>query len=212
MATLVALVHETKRPPDRKPTEPLGVVPVFKEGVVFAVGHPDNGSLKGLKGICPDQSQIAWLEEFKKAVIACAKSADRPLLLNVRGFASIAPVASNGTKSSDDGNLAIANRRGRLIAQFLADEREDFGDCKSEVEKLCPGKETGDEDCLSKDGKYIVRYRNWPNYRTMRRSSPVNDGDRLPPRSRMEFLNRTVHIVVMNNACWRPVSWHWVSE
>ena len=209
-ASLVALAHEAKQSPGGDRTEPPAAVSAFREGVVFAVGYPDDANLADNKGICPDPSQIAWLEEFKKAIVACAKPADTPLRLNVRGFASIAPVASKGAESSDESNLAIANRRGRVIARFLAAETENFERCDSEL--ICPpGRQTGDGDCLAKDGSYIVRYRDWPNYRTMRRFSPANDGGRPTPRYRVEFLNRAVHIVVMNNACWQPVSWHLVS-
>lgn len=211
--SLASFAHTAKRPPGGEQTESPVAVPVLKEGVVFAVGYPDDGSLVDNTGICPDTSQAAWLEEFKEAVNACAKLADRPPLLNVRGFASIAPVVSTRGGSSDEDNLEIANRRGRVIARFLADERENLDDCNPEVENICAsGRETADGDCTSKDGTYFVRYRDWPNYRGMRRSSPVNDGGRPSPRYRVEFLNRTVHIVVMNNACWQPVRWHWVSE
>lgn len=209
-ASVVATVREAKRPSDEGQADHRAGVYSFREGVVFAVGYTDDGSVTGNEGICPDQSQIAWLEEFKKAVVACAERAAPPLRLNVRGFASIAPV---GAESSDEGNLAIANRRGRVIARFLADESENFADCKPDEPISCPpSSETGDGDCLAKGGSYIVRYRDWPNYRAMRRFSPADDGGRPAPHYPLEFLNRTVHIVVMNNACWQPVSWHWVSD
>ncbi len=178
----------------------------FREGVVFGVGYTKDGSLVGNEGICPNPSQIAWLEEFKSAITACGSRAGQPLRLNVRGFASVAPVALGDAGSSDDGNLEIANRRGRAIARFLADDSSNFETCNPNSGAICPpDNETADGDCLAQDGNYIVRYRDWPDYRTMRRFSLVNDGGRPTPRYRMEFLNRTVHIAVMNDACWRSV-------
>ncbi len=197
---LVALAYTQSPRGDQ--TEPTAAAPVFGEGVVFAIGYRDDGSVTGKKGVCPDQSQKAWLEEFKRAVVTCAKPADLPLRLSVRGFASVAPVGTRGTDLSDEGNVAIANRRGRVIARFLADESEKFGSCDPDLKTVCPpSRRTAEGDCLANGGSYIVRYRDWPDYSTMRRFSPANDGGRPAPRYPVEFLNRTVHIVAMNNAC-----------
>ena len=51
---------------------------------------------------------------------------------------------------------------------------------------------------------YMVRHVRWPDYDTMNGLKPVHDGG--PPQDyKVKFLNRTVHIVVENNACWQSV-------
>lgn len=207
------LVYVGARQPEGAQPEVADAYVGFSEGVVFAVGYPEDGSLKNNAGICPDQSQIAWLEEFKESIAACGEEADTPLRLHVRGYASIAPLRSEDTVSSQAGNLAIANQRGRQIAKFLALESENFEDCGPTEERFCPlGSVMQDGSCRSDAGNYIVTYADWPKYLTMRNSSPVNDGGRPTPRYSLEFLNRSVHIAVMNNACWEPLSRDLLSE
>ena len=202
----------TRKSEDDQPKPPDSYVG-FREGVVFAVGYAENGNLKNNTGICPDPSQIAWLREFKKSIAACGNETDSPLQLQVRGFASIAPLISEETVSSEDGNLEIANQRGRIIARFLAFENETFECCGPTEEPFCaPGMEGDNGECSVDTGNYIVTYRDWSTHEEMRKFSPVDDGGRPTPRYSMEFLNRSVHIAVMNNACWNPLSRDWLPE
>ena len=175
---------------------------------MFAIGYSDEGSLaEDGQGICPDESQMRWLQEFRQAIARCAKGRSPPLKLSVSGYASIAPVTRrpNGeAERSDEDNLEIANRRGMVIASFLASENNEIPPelCKAEAKPFeCGGDETADGDCRLDD--YVVRHRLWPDYPTMKRWRPVDDGGPPPRVHAVEFLNRTVHIVVENNACWR---------
>ena len=180
----------------------------FRKGVVFAIGYSDEGSLaEAGQGICPDESQMRWLQEFRQAIARCAKGKNRPLKLSVRGYASIAPVTrpNGAAERSDEDNLEIANRRGMVIASFLASDNGEIPPalCKAKAKPFeCGGDKTADGDCRLDD--HVVRHRLWPNYLTMKHFSPVHDGGIPDPRLyQVEFLNRAVHIVVENNACWQ---------
>ena len=210
---LGVLAQEVANRPDENQSGYTDTFVGFREGIVFAVGYPENGNFRENEGICPDESQIAWLREFKEAIAACGAQTNLPLRLDVQGFASIAPVASEDTDSSEADNLAIANQRGRLIARFLTNGYENLEDCDQHEEEYCASNmTTRDGDCLVEPGNYVVRHREWLDFDTMRQFSLVDDGDRpTPSRYRLEFLNRTVHIAVMNNVCWQPLSRHWTS-
>ena len=190
---------------DDSPTPLFG----FREGVVFAVGHLEQGDLQNNDGICPDDRQQNWLQAFKKAVAACAFGKKPPLKLTVRGYASVAPVTTNDgtTNASNVNNLEIANRRGIVIANFLASESNEFdsGQCNGSFGDFeCKSTKTADGGCLT-NSNYVVKYSSWPDYETMKSFTPVHDGDRPDPlKFNIEFLNRAAHVVVENSACWRP--------
>ena len=181
----------------------------FEKGVVFAVAFPHQGDLRTNEGICPDASHSPWLQHFKKAILACAALDTEPLKLTVKGYASVAPVKQKDSKTdiSKFGNLEIANRRGFAVANFLASSHETFRpeECKTAVSRfMCDGTTMPDGACHLKKRNYIVQFEPWQNYDQLRERVTMDDGGRPNPRREfIEFLNRTVHIVVENNACER---------
>ncbi len=172
------------------------------------MGYPEQGA------ICPDESQLLWLTAFRDAIAECAPDEKNPLRLTVRGFASVAPVkvAGGGPDASDRMNLDIANRRGVAIGNFLAsgayrrDCVPDRNCCERTTELMCgDGNWPADGDCRT-EANYVVRYKPWPSYEAMVCSKPAHDGAR-PGHThyKVEFLNRAVHMVVTNDACWQKV-------
>ena len=197
----VKRMHKDPRPPDKKSS-------------VFFLFYPPEGDLKTKKGICPDKESLKNLSKFKSAIAECSENGPR-LEIEVRAFASIAPVKVDGNDDcSDLLNCEIANQRAEAVVGMLIEEQEDlnFENCKTILRdnkygrqpgKLCT-RETNDCNSLRLKSKHFdVIYSPWHSYKKMIDARPADDGTLSSRRQKAEFLNRVVQIVVNNDVCWR---------
>ncbi len=190
----------------------------------FLLVYPPQGDLESKKGICPADSSLnlEWLKFFKKTFSEHSK--DGRMKLKVQGFASSAPVLLNGdTTESNSLNLEIANQRAEALIYFLTTEPYDSIKCKSALDNHSRwGREEGkpytrgrpdtlewkdssftvtyaDSPCVQwKKSHFIVTYKPWQNYDDMVNAKPVQDKKRLD----LEFLNRSVQIIIEEGDCW----------
>ena len=181
----------------------------FEKGTIFSLVFPSQGNLRTKKGICPadDGVTMRWLREFRAALATCPvpeKKNGNGLKLEVRAYASMAPVIFDGSDDrSDEFNCEIANQRAEAVARLLVAEEECFNSdyCKTNVgsaERPCgPAEDAGP---LSRPN-FSVRYVQWDSFEEMRKKRPMNDGTMEKRRHKAEFLNRSVHIIVRNDAC-----------
>lgn len=194
-------MHTDPRPPNKKSS-------------VYFLFYPPEGDLNTKKGICPDKESLKNLSNFKSAIAECSGNGPR-LEIEVKAFASIAPVKVDGKGDcSDLLNCEIANQRAEAVVGMLVGGQEnlDFENCKTmlrdnkfgrQPEKLCT-RETNIRKSLRLTNKHFdVIYSPWPNYKTMIDARPVDDGTLSSRRHKAEFLNRAVQIVVNNEVCWR---------
>ena len=172
--------------------------------VVYSLVYRKQGNLGSMDGICPsDQHVIDWINMFKKAIASCGASSSG-LTLEVRGFASIAPIEVPASIElarehySSWYNIEVANLRSRVIARMLtADGDIDFEACKNMLS--VDNQQEENKDGLRVNVEYLV----WPNYGTMMNKRPGYDG-RPGERVRLaELFNRTVQIIVKDDLCWR---------
>ena len=63
----------------------------FKKGTVFSLVYEES-DLATKKGICPEDSNLEWLQVFKAEILDSFKDKEERLKLKVKRFASIAPV------------------------------------------------------------------------------------------------------------------------
>ena len=196
---------------------------LLQNGTIFSLPFLSNGSPRTGEGICLTEDQKTWLSEFKKAINECAKFSDPPLRLQVtvRAYASTAPVKMEGVSShdnapsSDDLNCEIGNRRAEEVVNFLIhDDQKDPASfaCESvggsgdtdyrglgECQRLKKRFEFGPNEDLG----FKLVYVPWRTHEDMVENKPADDGDAEtgPRRSAVEFLNRSVHLVLENDAC-----------
>lgn len=196
---------------------------------VFSLVHLKNAQPQSGDGIGLDESQKDWLHAFRDAVAECvatqpAERNQKAPLLEVRAFASVAPVKSEGV-SSEKLNCEIANRRADAVGAYLAyggvggqeakhrrkwehdSVKEDF---LKEQQHCAAGTPTGPESDYShvltgaKDPIFKVRVHRWQDPSTMRGGKPADDGS-VPDRRRfdVELFNRSVHISIPRGFCRR---------
>lgn len=193
----------------------------MRNGTVFSLVHLHDADPQSGDGICLDESQQAWLREFRNAIAECVKaegdrSGAKAPRFDVTAFASVAPVKSSGVTSAEL-NCEIANRRADAVGAFLANETEHQRkwDCDSvgedfqAVKKLCAPSASdnrGFEDYpgFHDDAKFHARVHRWRNPGEMKRRKPADDGA-LPDDRRYaaEWFNRSVHITAPRGFC-RP--------
>ena len=170
---------------------------LFEKGAQISLIHPIEGDLYTLEGICPDGVNEAWLGLFKEAVRQCAgKDTTR---IRVRGFASIAPVTKRGTGDTTKSpifNNEIANRRAQAILYFLQTDTYNKDKC---VKALKNGWQFEPKD--SNPTRLKLTYESWNTYEQMSDQKPVNDGSSANRKRDLEFLNRTVQIIIEDGGC-----------
>ena len=130
---IVTPAHEVK---------PEQVRVYLREGSVFSMLHMEDAKFSspnsGL-GVCLDDAQRRWLDEFRQAMMDCmkeepdfkrlnCKDGEEPCpvpVLRVTGFASIAPEQGEGRNLCGQDkdktfNCKVANLRARAVGEFLA--------------------------------------------------------------------------------------------
>lgn len=167
-----------------------------KGTISFLLVYPSQGDLDSKKGICPEGDNLIWLTLFKKAFSKCSK--DEQMNLKIQGFASAAPVRVNGaTTKSDSLNCEIANQRAKALFYFLMlDDPKSYtqAECKAILEKRHAKSDS------TWDGQdFKMTYKPWQNYAEMdsANTKPIQDNLRLD----LEFLNRTVEIIIEEGGC-----------
>lgn len=200
----------------------------LRNDTIFSLIHLKDAQPTSGVGICLDESQRMWLREFRSAVVECAQSEhsqgpDAPLL-EVKAFASAAPVKSEGV-STTALNCEIANRRAEAVGAFLAyagvDEQEDahrkswecagVGEDFQAAKNHCAANPDDDREFHylgSRDAGenpiFTVRIHRWENPANLQDGKPADDGV-FPGNRRYgaELFNRSVHITVPRGFC-RP--------
>ena len=89
---------------------------LFEKGTRFSLAYTSPGSLSTKTGICPKGSNEEWLKLFKKSIIECSEK--ERVKLKIQGFASVAPIGPDATKSKIF-NYQIANERAEALIYFL---------------------------------------------------------------------------------------------
>ena len=179
----------------------------FKKGTKFSLVYKE-GDLKTKKGICledsTEDSNLEWLELFKQAISDGSK--DRRLKLNVKGFASVAPVPVNGIindKQSNSLNLQIANERAEALIYFLMlpDSRSyDQKECKAVLKNGLIWQDMK-PDSTWEGTNFDLAYKPWESYNEMDNKKPLkNPLENLQKEEGRqldrEFLNRSVQIII----------------
>ena len=191
----------------------------MRNGTIFSVTHLQDAQLDDGEGICLDESQQAWLGEFRDAIAECVKiegrdrAGGRVRRFDIKAFASVAPVKSTHL-TSEVLNCRIANRRADAVGAFLAKEDESKWQCKDEAvvfrkaDNPCAagaGAEPFEDYTGTHNGaKFEVRVHWWRSPGEMEGRKPADDGA-LPGDRRYgtEMFNRSVHITVPRDFC-RP--------
>ena len=203
-------------------------------GSKISLVYRPQGNLINKKGICPEGNNLRWLQMYKEAVLRCSEDSLRHkqlIELRVRGFASAAPVRTNGdvTRSQAD-NCEIANQRAEAIIHFLTfDENKEYttAECITSLNEdqrwgriagnlVTRGRPDANAWKESRFGlayddshrvnwrgpNFIVTYKPWQDYEEMDRRKVANDGSHETPRLDLGFLNRAVEIYIVGGDCW----------
>lgn len=195
---------------------------LFQKGTAFSLPFVEDGSPKTGAGICLTDYHRTWLAEFRDAVLKCSEKSE--VLLEVVGFASIAPVKGEGldegggspsTDESDVLNCEIGNRRAEEVVDFLiGDGGRDFpcgtgenrcrnDDLRYDRTGQCQRSKTKYEFEVGPSSNLKVSYKPWAGYGQLALNKPADDGhpERGRRRYAVEFLNRAVHLKLGNDAC-----------
>ncbi len=193
----------------------------FEKNASFSLVYRE-GNLETKEGICPEDSNLEWLELFKQAISDDSK--DRHLKLTIKGFASVAPVPVNGiiNDKSDTLNCQIANERAEALIYFLMTEPYDSTKCRPALKDDDRwGREEGkpytrgrpdplawtgsgfivnydDAQRVHWEGPNLtVTYKPWKNYKEMKNNKPLKNPPGKEDRQLdREFLNRSVQIII----------------
>ena len=203
---------------------------LFEKGTRFSLAYLDTGDLKSKTGIWPEGKDLKWLELFKKAISECSE--EKRMELKIQAFASVTPVIVNGILTytqSNQSNCEIANQRAEALIYYLTTEKYDSTECKNVLNddrrwgrlegKLCARERPdilawkGSDFTVTYDDSprvqwegplFTVTYEPWKSSEEMATAKPADDGPpRDPPRPGLEFLNRTVQIIIEEGGdCW----------
>ena len=187
----------------------------FEKVTQFSLFYRSQGNLDSKIGICPasvDSNLVVWLTLFKQAISEC--SADEQVRLRVRAFASTAPVTEKGKSVKSDStwkvksnmfNYQIANERAQALIYFLTlnvPKSYTMGECKKALNDSLIWKI---EECMSdstwKGKGFTVTYNSWKGHEQMTKAKLVKDGSLDNRRRTLEFLNRTVQIIIEDGGC-----------
>ena len=174
----------------------------------YSLFYLSEGDLMSKRGICAtDTNLVQWLTSFKSAISSCSNDTEK-VTLRVQAFASTAPVTKDSeldtvtshtlldTVTSHTFNLDISNQRSHAIIYFLTTEKPTFYGCKAALndsgrwrrsEWMEPG--------------YKVIYEPWQTHAKMSEAKTVKDGTLNNRRKNLEFLNRTVQIIIEDGGC-----------
>ena len=200
------------------PNDPVSSY-LFQKGTVFSLPFVEDGSPRTGAGICLTDYHKAWLAEFKDAVVKCSEKSK--VLLEVVGFASIAPDKGEGLgggggfPSSVPLNCEIGNRRAEEVVDFLiadgggdlacgtgADRRRN-GDDRYGRKNQCQRSKSKFEFEIGPKPSVKTSYKPWACHNQLALKKPADDGclERGRRRYAVEFLNRSVHLKLGNDAC-----------
>ena len=190
--------------------QPEEGTPQPEEGTQISLYYRSQGDLEKKKGICPeDSSLVEWLTLFKQALSECSEN--KQVGLKIRAFASTAPVTEKGRPKpekvkSDTFNYQIANERAEALIYFLMSE-----DPKSYTLRKCQdalnggwiwGRAKSDSTGSTWVGEgFKVTYKPWLSHAEMTDAKLVKDGSWIARRPSLEFLNRTVEIIIEEGGC-----------
>lgn len=166
----------------------------------------DQGQLSTFDGICLDSDQIRILKKFEAWLLSFADTYPVTLEIEIRGYASVAPVSSMiGYSGSDAFNLDIANSRAATVIAFLLDSEIDRKEwpCRCYEERF---DQSWIEANMDRDGdrmrqypkehqKFRIVHHPWDTYDQMIRLKPEDDGTFLLRKSSNEYRNRSVDAI-----------------
>ena len=172
------------------------------------------GQLDSLDGICLTSGQIERLKEFESWLLKFASTYSLEFEIEVRGYASVAPVSStSGHSGSDAFNRDIANRRAATVIAFFLDNNEDREEwpcrCYNErfdqswIKEKMDSSWYRDRQYYRHIGRFGVIYRPWDSYDEMIRLRPGDDGSIFSRRVDNEYRNRSVEFIVRITAATR---------
>lgn len=215
MAIGLWIAFETQRGRD------LNRIAKHSHSSALSLLYPLQGDPNSMDGICPAGDNLAWLIEFRQALEQCTKTP----IIEVSGLASISPGHDD---ASDALNLKVANLRTLSVAALLladtvpdsvqGDSTRDDCLCGSSFSSdtlavgdtltaHCDAVRNGSapHHMIKHKGHFKVRYMLWRTFERMHRNRQVNDegssADGDEDRSALEFLNRSVRITILNDAC-----------
>ena len=179
----------------------------FEKGTQFPVFYLSQGDLDSKKGICPtDSNLVEWLTLFKQAISKCPEN--KRVKLQIRAFASTAPVTKKGhpafeKTTSDTFNYLIANERAEALIYFLTlDDPKSYtlGKCKDALSDRLIGKRARSDSIWIGQG-FTMTYNPWDSHIQMTDAKLVKDGSLDERRRDLEFLNRSVQIIIEEGGC-----------
>ena len=168
------------------------------------------GNLDDKTGICPEGSNLKWLNQFKSALSDTLDNTDRPTKLTVQGFASREPVAVNDSvvnATSNTLNLRIANERAEAIVYYLT-----TGDIDANTNEAnaCSDALTDSQIWRAdnfdphantwKETGFDLEFKPWTNWDSMDVKKPSKSltlGDNR--QFDVEFLDRSIRITIDSN-------------
>ena len=192
----------------------------MKGGAVFSLAHVKDAQPQNGEGICLDEPQRHWLDEFRKAIGNCIRERpsdkdSEPPVFQVTGYASIAPMHMGGnTSESARLNCKVANWRAAAVGAYLANPKEKGPSTRwrcEDVENTFNQDAPNDQSQCGElyggpkndeDNPFLVKVHQWPTPEKMVRAKPADDGA-VPDERRfdVEIMNRVVHIKVPEDFC-----------
>ena len=196
--------------PENGTPQPENGTPQPENGTQISLYYLSQGDLDSKKGICPEESRLVeWLTLFKQALSECSEN--KQVGLKIRAFASTAPVTEKGRPKpekvkSDTFNYQIANERAEALIYFLISEAPKsytLGKCQDALNGgWIWGRAKSDSTGSTWVGEgFRVTYKRWLSHTEMTDAKLVRDGFWMARRPKLEFLNRTVEIIIEDGGC-----------
>ena len=191
-----------------QPEKPENDTPQPENDTQISLYYLSQGDLNSKKGICPEESRLVeWLALFKQALSECSEN--KQVKLRIRAFASTAPVTEKGRPKpekvkSDTFNYQIANERAEAIIYFLMSEDPESytpGKCKDALNDGWIWKGHAKSNSTWVGEGFTVTYKRWLSHTEMKDAKLVRDGSWMARRPKLEFLNRTVEIIIEDGGC-----------
>ena len=211
---------------------------ILEERSEYWLFYPSHGDLEDKDGICPtDGDLVNWLASFKSAISSCTDTSGL-VRLNVRAFASTAPVTRGGefnTSTSNELNCEIANQRAEAIIYFLTSKSDKVSNCRAALNERTRWGRAKNELCtrarldssvwnedsikVTYEPRHIynrgitdsvnvwqgqgfeMTFQPWQCHEQMKKARLVKDGTLDNRREGLEFLNRTVQIIIEDGGC-----------
>ena len=206
---LDSLVADHKSTPHPKPPKRFQKSSPIKWDTQFSLFYRD-GNLKTKRGICPEGGNLQRLRSFKADISDTLQVKRQSLRLEVRGFASAAPVKvdGGGREGSDSSNLRIANERAVAIFHHLTSDipRSDslaFEKCNQDLTNW--NRKLSDRNSKeAESANYDIGYSHWESYEEMVKFKPAEDDSSKgrPRQPDLEVFNRSVQIIIKEGDSW----------